>query len=81
MIPLSDDNRIVRKALYIVSCFAGRAWGVCVHPHGFIPESGRPPGEGMAATPGSRPGESRGQRHLAGCSPQDHRESDTTEAT
>ena len=38
LIPLSEDNRLVRKALYIISCFAGRAWDICVHPHGIIQE-------------------------------------------
>ena len=32
-------------------------------------------------TPGFLPGESHGQRSLGGCSPQGHKEADTTEAT
>ena len=35
--------------------------------------------EERATTPVFLPGESHGQRSLAGCSPQGHRESDTTE--
>ena len=35
--------------------------------------------EGMATTPIFLPGESHGQRSLVGCSPQGHKESDTTE--
>ena len=38
-----------------------------------------PPEEGMATTPGLLPGESHGQRSLAGCSPWGHEASDTTE--
>ena len=37
--------------------------------------------EGMATTPGFLPEESHGQRSLVGYSPQDHKESDMTEAT
>ena len=46
---------------------------------GSISGSGRSPGEGKATTPVLLPGESHGQRSLAGCSPQGCRESDTTE--
>ena len=35
--------------------------------------------EGMAPTPVLLPGESQGQRSLAGCSSRGHKESDTTE--
>ena len=35
----------------------------------------------MAPTPAFLPGESYGQRSLAGCSPCSHKESDTAEAT
>ena len=38
-----------------------------------------PPEKGMATTPVFLPGESQGQRSLAGCSPQDCKELDTTE--
>ena len=37
--------------------------------------------EGRATTPVFLSGESHGQRSLAGCSPQGHKESDTTEVT
>ena len=37
--------------------------------------------EGMAPTPAFLPGESHGQRSLAGCTPGGRKESDTTEAT
>ena len=40
-----------------------------------------PPEEGMATTPGLLPGESHGQRSLAGCSPWGRKESDTTKVT
>ena len=43
-----------------------------------IPGLGRSPGEGIP-TPVFLPGEFHGQRSLAGYSPWDHRESDTTE--
>ena len=49
---------------------------------GLIPGSGRSPGEGGGnplPTPGSLPGESHGQRSLAGYSPQGHKESEMTE--
>ena len=71
----------MRKAVYIISWFGGRAWDICVCPQGFIP--GKTPWGGHAwqAAPGSLPGESHGQRDLAGRSPQGHRESDKTEAT
>ena len=36
--------------------------------------------EGLAPTPVLSPGESHGQRSLAGCSPRGRTESDTTEA-
>ena len=44
-----------------------------------IPGSGRSPGEGNATTPVFSPGESHGQRSLAGHSPWGRKESDTTE--
>ena len=47
---------------------------------GLIPGSARSPGEGSGnPTPGFLPGESHGQRSLAGYSPRDCTESDTTE--
>ena len=47
---------------------------------GSIPGSGRSPGKGNGnPTPVFLPGESHGQRSLAGYSPQGHKESDTTE--
>ena len=47
-----------------------------------IPGSGRSLGEGLGKpTSVFLPGESHGQRSLAGCSPSGHKESDTTEAT
>ena len=49
---------------------------------GLIPGSERSPGGGRGnPTPVPLPGESHGQRSLAGCSPQDHTESDLTEET
>ena len=48
---------------------------------GLIPGSGRSPGEGNGTTPVFLPGESHGQRSLAGCSPRGRTESDMTEAT
>ena len=51
---------------------------------GLIPGLGRFPEEGMATwqpTPVFLPGESHGQRSLAGYSPQGHKESDRTEVT
>ena len=52
---------------------------------GLIPGSRRSPGEGIfwrrEPTPVFLPGESHGQRSLAGYSPWGHKESDTTEAT
>ena len=47
---------------------------------GSFPGSGRSPGEGnWQATPVLLPGKFHGQRSLAGDSPWDHKESDTTE--
>ena len=46
-----------------------------------IPVLGRSPEEEMQPTPVFLPGESRGQRNLAGYSPWGHKELDTTEAT
>ena len=47
---------------------------------GSIPGLGRNPREGNSnPTPGSLPGESRGQRSLAGCPPWGRTESDVTE--
>ena len=47
-----------------------------------IPRLERSPGErAWQPTPVFLPGECRGQRSLAGYSPQDHTQSDTTEAT
>ena len=46
-----------------------------------IPRLGRSPGGGHAITLVFLPGESRGQRSLAGCSPQGPKELDTTEVT
>ena len=46
-----------------------------------IPGSGRSLEEGMAPTPVFLPGESHGQRSLAGYSPRGHKESDRTEVT
>ena len=49
---------------------------------GLIPGSGRSPGgRNGNPLPVFVPGESHGQRSLAGCRPQCHKESDTTEAT
>ena len=48
---------------------------------GLIPGSGRSPGEGNGTSPVFLPGKAHGQRSLAGYSPQDHTESDMTEAT
>ena len=49
---------------------------------GLIPGSGRSPGGGNDnPTPVFLPGESHGQRSLAGYSPQGHKKSDTTEVT
>ena len=48
---------------------------------GLIPGSGRSPGEGKWQTTSIfLPGESYGQRSLAGYSPRGHKESDMTEA-
>ena len=46
---------------------------------GWIPASGRSPGEGHGYTPVFSPGKSYGQRSLAGYSPWDHKESNMTE--
>ena len=46
-----------------------------------IPGSGRTPGGGHGNPPIFLPGESHGQRNLAGYSPSGRKESDTTEAT
>ena len=46
-----------------------------------IPRLGRSPGGGHAITLVFLPGESRGQRSLAGCSPQGPKGLDTTEVT
>ena len=46
---------------------------------GMIPGLGRSPEEGMATLSSILPGESHGQRSLAGYSPWGHKESDTTE--
>ena len=46
---------------------------------GLIPELGRSPGEGNSNVRVFLPGESHGQRNLAGHSPWSHKESDTTE--
>ena len=46
---------------------------------GSIPRLGRSPGGGHAITLVFLPGESRGQRSLAGYSPHGHKELDTTE--
>ena len=51
IIPISDGNRIVRQALYIISWFGERAWDICVRPQSFIPGLGRPPEEGMHGKP------------------------------
>ena len=49
--------------------------------HRFNPWVGKDPLEkGVATTPVILPGESHGQRSLVGYSPQDGKESDTTEA-
>ena len=49
---------------------------------GSIPGSGRSPGDGhWQPTPVFLPGESHGQRSLAGYSPQDRKQLDVTEAT
>ena len=51
-----------------------------VEDPGVIPGSGRSPGEGTwQPTPVFWPGESHGWRSLAGYSPWDYKESDTTE--
>ena len=46
-----------------------------------IPGREDPLEEGVATTPVFLPGESHGQRSLAGCSPRGHKELDTTEVT
>ena len=46
---------------------------------GLIPGSGRAPGGGHGNPLQFLPGESHGQRYLAGCSPWGHKESDITE--
>ena len=46
---------------------------------GLIPKWGRSPGGGHGSPPVFLPGESLGERSLAGYSPRGHRESDTTE--
>ena len=46
---------------------------------GFIPESGRSPGEGNGNTPVFLPGKSHGLRSLEGYSPWGPKESDMTE--
>ena len=51
-----------------------------VRDTGLIPGFGRSPREGHG-NPGFLPGESHGQRSLAGYSPRGHKESDTNEAT
>ena len=51
-----------------------------VRDTGLIPGFGRSPGEGHG-NPGFLPGESHGQRSLAGYSPRGHKELDTNEAT
>ena len=48
---------------------------------GSIPGLGRSPEEGMQPTAAFLPGESHGQRKLAGYSPWDHKELDTTEVS
>ena len=48
---------------------------------GSIPGREDPVEEGVATTPVFLPGESHGQRSLAGCSPQGRKELDTTEVT
>ena len=48
---------------------------------GSMPGLGRSPGEGRQPTPVFLPGEFRGQRSLAGCSPWRHKQSDMTEHT
>ena len=48
---------------------------------GSIPGSGEPLEEGMQPTPVFLPGESQGQRSLAGYSPQGRKESDTANVT
>ena len=50
---------------------------------GLIPGSGRSPGgeHGNPPTPVFLSGESHGHRHLGGCSPWGHKESDMTEVT
>ena len=48
---------------------------------GSIPGSGRSPGGGSGDSPVFLPGESHGQRSLAGYSPRGWKESDTTEHT
>ena len=49
-----------------------------VRDAGWIPRSGRSLEEGMQPTTVFLPGESHGQRSLAGYGPQGHKESDTT---
>ena len=78
LIPLSEDKTCEEGTLHnLMLCWESMGH-LCSSTRHY---PGRPPGEGMAAPPGSWPGESHGQRHLAGYSPQDHTESDTTEAT
>ena len=56
------------------------ASGRDIRDRGSIPGSGRS-GRAWQPTPVLFPGESHGQRSLAGCSPRGHKESDMTEAT
>ena len=58
------------------ACNAGDAGDL-----GSSPRSGRSPGGGWQSTPGFLPGESQGQRALAGYGPWGREDSDTNEAT
>ena len=57
----------------------GKESAYSVGDPGSIPGLGRPPGDRTAAHPSILPGESHGQRSLAGYSPRGPKESDTTE--
>ena len=71
----------VNILLYFPDSSVGKESACNAGDLGLILESGRSLGKRMAwqPTPVFLPGEVRGQRSLAGYSPQDYKESDTTE--
>ena len=81
VIEWSCQNFIIKY--YLLQGFPGGSVGkeyTCnAGDSGSIPGSGRSPGKEHQATPVFLPGESQGQRILAGYSPQVPKESDTTE--